>query len=315
MLATTDLSQFLQSEKWVKFQELGGQQVIKINDSFFVEKYLGGGWKYLYGAKINGQDLINWPPKLATKKIVFVRFEPLLENNPASLFNQAAFKEISKTTSKATFEVAANIIKTIDIQPSQTLILDLSLTAAELLQNMHAKTRYNLRLAQKKGVKIFADNSRIDDFLNLLKTTTERDKFLGHADAYYRRLAALDSNFIKLFLAEYDGRIIAAGLFSFYGNCVTYLHGASSNQDRQVMAPYLLQWHLISLAQEQGYKYYDFFGIDEKKWPGVTRFKLGWGGEVLKYPGTFDYVLNPKIYKFYKFFRHLRRFIRRGLEI
>jgi len=70
-----------------------------------------------------------------------------------------------------------------------------------------------------------------------------------------------------------------------------------------------LQWHLISTAQKYGYKYYDFYGISEIKWPGVTRFKTGFGGEVVNYPGTFDYIISPFWYKIYNFLRRLRRLI------
>jgi lipid II:glycine glycyltransferase (peptidoglycan interpeptide bridge formation enzyme) len=201
------------------------------------------------------------------------------------------------------------IKKVIDVQPSQTIVLNLNNAEAEILAKMHAKTRYNIRLAEKKGVKIIEDNKRVDEFLNLLKTTTERDKFRGHSDDYYRALANFNSDFIKLFLAEYEGRTIAAGLFCFYGNTVTYMHGASSDSDRNIMAPYLLQWRVISLAKERGYKYYDFYGISATKWPGVTRFKTGFGGEIVNYPGTFDYILRPGLYLLYEIIRKIRRLI------
>jgi lipid II:glycine glycyltransferase (peptidoglycan interpeptide bridge formation enzyme) len=75
------------------------------------------------------------------------------------------------------------------------------------------------------------------------------------------------------------------------------------------MSPYLLQWSLIKYAQAAGYLYYDFYGIDEKKWPGVTRFKTGFGGYVFEYAGTYDLVFKPVIYRVYEFLRKLRRLI------
>ena len=113
--------------------------------------------------------------------------------------------------------------------------------------------------------------------------------------------------YLKLFLAEYQKEIIAGGIFAFFGQAVTYLHGASANQYRNVMAPHLLQWHLISLAKKLGYRHYDFFGINEVKWPGVTRFKKGFGGRVVEYPGTFDLIFQPAWYNFYKTGRRIRR--------
>ena len=95
----------------------------------------------------------------------------------------------------------------------------------------------------------------------------------------------------------------------------SYVHGASANEFRNVMAPYALQWEVIKLAKQKNCKYYDFNGIDEKKWPGVTRFKMGFarfesarqGGEVVEYPGTFDMVFDNLWYNVYKLIRRIRR--------
>jgi len=279
------IDQFLQSELWLNFQKESGNNVKILPAGFFVEKSIIGFKKYLYGPRLEyAADLFK--DKSLLKDYIFVRFDPA--------FNFSAPADVK-------------IVKTIDVQPSQTLILDLGKSEDVLLTEMHPKTRYNIRLAEKKGVKIIQDNSRIDDFLRLLKITTERDAFRGHSDEYYGKMASYDEKFIKLFLAEYEGRVIAGGLFCFFGNGVSYLHGASDNNDRSVMAPYLLQWQVISAAKKAGYKYYDFYGISESKWPGVTRFKKGFGGSVVDYPGTFDYVLSNLWYKIYNILRRLRR--------
>lgn len=73
------------------------------------------------------------------------------------------------------------------------------------------------------------------------------------------------------------------------------------------MAPYLLQWEIIKAAKGRGCRYYDFYGIDENKWPGVTRFKLGFGGEQVQFPGTYDYIFCRPLYWLYKFLRTVRR--------
>jgi len=282
------IDQFLQSPLWAEFQKKTANNTKELGGNFLVEKSILGAKKYLYGPRLWHVDNLLALISSDLAAYIFVRFDAV--NN-------------------FTIPTDKKIIKTIDVQPSQTLILDLSKSETDLLADMHPKTRYNIRLAEKKGVKIFQDNNRIEEFLRLLKITTERDAFRGHDDDYYRVMAAYDSNFIKLFLAEYDGRIIAAGLFCFYGNGVTYMHGASDNNDRSVMAPYLLQWHLILTAQKYAYKYYDFYGISEVKWPGVTRFKTGFGGEIVNYPGTFDYIISPFWYKIYNLARRLRRLI------
>jgi len=248
--------------------------------------------------------------KKLDRRALFLRFEPL------------KFKEREFSASEFLFK------KTINLQPAQTLILDLNLSEEELLAAMHQKTRYNIRLAEKKGIVIkesavdkidvadyagAADSADLKEFWRLLKTTGERDNFRLHSFSHYEKLLAVNRlvpGFVKLFLAQYEGKNIAAGIFLFYGDQVTYLHGASDNQFRNLMAPYLLQWSLIKYARTEKYRFYDFYGIDEKKWPGVTRFKLGFGGRVVNYPGTYDLIFKPFIYRCYEFLRKLRRFIK-----
>lgn len=222
-------------------------------------------------------------------QVLFLRLEPQKENLE---FTKSQFK----------FQ------KTIDIQPAQTLILNLKIGEEEILKAMHQKTRYNLRLAQKKGVQVREGNKDdLAEFWRLLNLTSQRDNFRLHSLEHYQNLLSTGKGFIRLFLANYQGVNIAAGLFSFYGNKVTYLHGASDNQFRQLMAPYRLQWSVIQQALQEHYTYYDFYGIDEQKWPGVTRFKLGFGGERVKYAGTTDFIFRPRAYQFYSLLRKLRR--------
>ncbi len=198
---------------------------------------------------------------------------------------------------------------TINLQPKETLMLDLSLTTDELLASFHPKTRYNIKLAQKKGLIIRQGQTENDfaNFWSLMSETGERDSFKVHSKKHYELLSSANPEFIKLFIAELDGKAIAAGLFAFYGDKVTYLHGASAYSSRQLMAPYLLQWTMILQAKEAGYKYYDFYGIDANKWPGVTRFKLGFNGHTVTYAGTRDVILNQWFYCLYNFLRRLRR--------
>jgi len=271
---------FLQSSQWAGLQAKNHCPNEKIGQSFFFKKPLFFCKHYLYGPRINE---INLSVLKKNSRAVFARFEP----------NRSDW--------------SGEGIKTISIQPAKTIILDLTKSESDLLAAMHPKTRYNIHLAEKKGVNIIIDNTRLDDFLVLMKATIERDNFFAHGADYYRALANFDSDFIQLILAEYEGRVIAAGLFCFCSPAAVYLHGASSNEFRNVMAPYLLQWAAINRAKSLGLKYYDFYGIDAKKWPGVTRFKEGFGGEEVNYAGTFDLVLRPGWYFIYRLLRSIRR--------
>lgn len=257
---------------------------------------LFGSYRYYYlprGPRGEAADFPALLQRLSSFRPVFVRLEP--ESDEAlALMRKAGFL----------------VRKSINLQPRQTLMLDLTLSEEELLAAMSQKTRYNIRLAAKKGVKIVEGRlADFPEFWRLMSLTGERDSFHIHGAEHYRRL--LDSSNVQLLFAEYDGRKIAAGIFCFFGGRATYLHGASDNEARNLMAPHLLQWQAISEAKKRNCRQYDFYGIDEENWPGVTRFKRGFGGFVKEYPGTYDVVFRPFSYHLYGFLRTLWRFIRR----
>ncbi|MDD4412598.1 MAG: peptidoglycan bridge formation glycyltransferase FemA/FemB family protein [Patescibacteria group bacterium] len=201
-----------------------------------------------------------------------------------------------------------DFVKTIDLQPAKTLYLDLRFSENNLLEAMHSKTRYNIRLSEKKNLIVReAKRDEFDEFWKLMKETGSRDAFGVHSKNHYQKILDSSNGKFKLYVAIWNHKIIAAGIFSFVGKTVTYLHGASSSANRNLMAPYALHWFLIRLAKKLGFLRYDFYGIDEHKWPGVTRFKNGFGGIIKEYAGTFDFVINSGYYNLYKKLRAIRR--------
>jgi len=251
------------------------------------------------------QSLLDKIKEIAKEeKAIFFRFEPPEENYKLQITNYKNYK----------------LLKTKSVQPPRTLMLDLAKSEDDLLAAMHPKTRYNIRLAMRHGVTVY--RTRLTDhemlkndfeiFWNLLSKTSRRDGFKTHPKNYYwqmlNSLAPLPScqtptPNAALYFAKYQNKILAANLIMFFGNTVTYLHGASSSEHRNVMAPHLLHWSIISEAKRLGFKYYDFWGIDEAKWPGITRFKKGFGGFEISYPGTFDLPVNKLWYKIYRLAR------------
>ena len=150
------------------------------------------------------------------------------------------------------------------MQPREILILDISKSEEELLAGMKQKTRYNIKLAEKRDVKVLASREKkyIDEFCRLVKITAERDKITPHPENYYRKMfETIPPEILKLYIAEYEGKIIAANLVLFFGKTATYMHGASDNEHRNVMAPYLLQWQTILDAKKSGCNRYDLGGI------------------------------------------------------
>lgn len=240
-------------------------------------------------------DISLWPYILADLKqeakkrnVVAIRYEPSNDSIPEDLYGQRVH----------------------DIQPKQTLVLALSLELELILKAMQPKTRYNIRLAEKRGVVV--EKGSLQDlnlFYRLLKITTKRDRFRGHSLEHYQKIIKSSHNNIELYLAKKEGQVLAAGIFSFYGKRATYLHGASANHGREHMAPHLLQWRMIERAKNLECSYYDFYGIDSEKWPGVTRFKYGFAGKKLVYSGTFVSIIDPYRYYLYRLAVSIRKIL------
>jgi len=200
------------------------------------------------------------------------------------------------------------------IQPQKTIFLNLKKTEEEILKNFHPKTRYHIKLAERKGIEIFIfnnENSNIDFysdiFFNILVKTVKRQKFNIYPQGYYQKISKIYTEDFKteLFLAKYHNDFVAGSLIVFFGETATYLHGASNYQYRHLRAPFLLHWIQIETAKKRGYKNYDFWGIDEKKYPKLTSFKKNFGGEIYKYPSGRDLIFNNKFYLIYKVFRKI----------
>lgn len=212
----------------------------------------------------------------------------------------------------------AGLLRVGDVQPSTTTILDLTKGKDQIFEDLKPKTRYNIRLAERKGVvpKIVS-MKRFDDFVRLLEQTTTRDRFSAHPEAYYRAmLEVMKHDGAKAYLAVgfYEERVICANIMIDFAGVRTYLHGASSNLHRNVMAPYLLHWYLIEDAIRQGVHTFDFWGIapegasEKHPWAGITRYKMGFNGQMITHPGTFDLQMKHMWYGAYRAMRGVRRF-------
>lgn len=121
---------------------------------------------------------------------------------------------------------------------------------------------------------------------------------------------------VEIYFAEYKNKVLAAGLYYFYGDTCYYVHGASSSQNRPVMAPYLLHWQIIKTAKARGKKYYNWGGFTfsqnpRHSWFGISRFKKGFGGQPLTYLGTWDFIFSPSWYRVYKLVRTINRSIKK----
>ncbi|MCX5779568.1 MAG: peptidoglycan bridge formation glycyltransferase FemA/FemB family protein, partial [Firmicutes bacterium] len=191
------------------------------------------------------------------------------------------------------------------VQPAFVFQLDIRPAASQLLANMHAKTRYNIKLAQKKGVTIRTAIGKVDlpAFYTILQETAQRDQFLIRGYEYFEMIwdQMVENGLAQIFLAEYQGQVISATLALILGRKTWYLYGASSNDYRNVMPNYLIQWEMILWAQAQGCEIYDFRGVsgdmdESNPLYGLYRFKKGFNGELIEFVGDWDRVYSPSLY-------------------
>jgi lipid II:glycine glycyltransferase (peptidoglycan interpeptide bridge formation enzyme) len=191
------------------------------------------------------------------------------------------------------------------VQPAFVFQLDITPEPDKLLENMHGKTRYNIKLAQKKGVSIrkALDKDDLSSFYAILQETAARDHFLIRGYEYFEMIwdQMVQNGLAQIFLAEFQGRVISAALALVLGEKAWYLYGASSNEYRNVMPNYLIQWEMIRWAQEQGCKVYDFRGVsgdldESNPLYGLYRFKKGFNGDLIEFVGDWDRVYSPVFY-------------------
>jgi peptidoglycan pentaglycine glycine transferase (the first glycine) len=209
------------------------------------------------------------------------------------------------------------------VQPRRTILLDLTKTEDELLAAMHQKTRYNIRLAARKGVVVRKGTvNDLPAFYALTQVTGARDGFGVHSAEYYRAAFELfvPRGRARLLVAEVHEAGIepeptAAIMVFAFGGKAWYMYGASGDAHRERMPNHALQWEAIRWSKSKGCATYDFWGvpdIDEAVleaqylnrsdglW-GVYRFKRGFGGRLVRYAGAFDRVYNPLLYRAFQF--------------
>ncbi len=299
-----------------------------------------------YYKKINKEYIEEFLKKIKDiakiENAIFYRIDPQINFksniNPIELRNYLYDLFISKLDFKISREQK---------QPEATLILDLNKTEEEILSQMSQKGRYNIKVAQKHNIKITKtqdfNSKELDKFFELTNQTTKRDGFFGNNKEYYKNLLK-HLNCAYLYSAWNDNKIIASAITTFYGCKAIYYYGASSNEDRNLMAPYLLQWQMIKDAKSEfNCKSYDFLGVspevikdnnsffvfegftknefkkeedakkflENHKYKGITTFKTKFGGNVYLYQGAMDMIYNNFWYNAILFIKKIRKFLRK----
>ena len=324
------MSNFLQSEEWAKVEEARGHRAVRLFDDALVFGFIHalpivGNYMYVprwtetesEKGRVEIAVLVEKARKLGAG---WVRIEPETEEraeNVRKVLNTPS-SVLSLKSSGGMFVKAPH-----DMQPRENLIIDITKPEEALLASMKSKVRYNVRLAEKKGVKVFMTRAKEyqDVFCDLIEATAKRQNIIPHPRAHYMQIFAfLPESLCQLVVAEYEGEILAANLMIFCGDTATYLHGGTSDSHREVMAPIFLQWECIRESKRRGCTRYDFGGVHVHSniknststidtWAGITRFKTGFSPmtEPTCFPGCYDIIIDANRYRLYNRLRLLQR--------
>jgi len=236
--------------------------------------------------------------------LIFIKIEPYEE-------------KLKVRTEKLKVKNKKLVISTHPLFPSWTQIIDLNKSENQLLNSFHQKTRYNIRLAQKKGVTVKKESNEkgFKIFTKLYFDTCKRQKYFGHNLKYHQIVwENLKNKIAHILIAYYKNEPLAAYQIWIYDKIGYYTYGGSSEKYRNLMGTNLLMWEAIKMAKKLGAKTFDMWGSLPPNynlnhpWAGFTRFKQGYGGRFTEMVGSFDLVTDPLFYKIYNLLYYFRQF-------
>mgnify|MGYP001371971133 FL=1 len=302
----------VQTWNWGEFQKSQGHTIFRfgvfdskdnIKTAFTVSFHKIPKTKYSIGTILRGpkvtEEILKAVRKIAQdQNAIFVKFEP----------------DIAKSEASMNF---ANLVVSpkVAFYP-HTFKVDLTKPEEKLLSDMHSKTRYNIKIANRYGVEVkeMTNDKGFEIYLKLLFDTTKRQGFYLHTLKYHRDLWKIlkDTDMPHIMLASYQGKVLSAFMLFKLKDQLFYPYGASLDIHREVMAPTLLMWESIKLGQKMKCSIFDMWGClgpDAKEGEngyGFHRFKQGFNGNPYEYVGTYDFVINPLFYKLYNLVDKLR---------
>lgn len=306
------IGQPLQSWEWGEFRKKTGVKVERIG--FWEGEKLMAGLQvtfhkiphtpftvgYLPKGPLPTQEHINALTEIGKKhNAIFIQLEP----NVIKTENLKLKTENLRTSSRPLFT-------------KYTFHLDLTPPEEQLLKNMHPKTRYNIRVAQKHGVKIQEENTEeaFNAYLALTAETTKRQGFYAHTPKYHQLMweSLQPTGMAHLLTARYQGKILVTWILFLFNDVLYYPYGASTQQYKEVMASNLMMWEAIRFGKSKGAKLFDLWGTpgpDPKPtdpYFGFHRFKLGYGPKLVEFIGSYDLVLKPLHYQLFTLVNKLR---------
>lgn len=311
----------LQSWEWGEFREKTGKKVLRLG--VFDEEKLKASWQLtVHPLPKTSHNLLYFPKGPIPDKTMLEALTKIGQEEQAVLVKMEPYVGRPLTGTPSAFEEIKNFLRENHCRSGQPLFtpftfrLDLAKSEEELTAAMKSKTRYNVRLSQRHGVKIVKDNSRkaFEVYLKLMIETTKRQRFFAHTPDYHRKMWEIlnPAGIAHLLLAKYKGEILAGWILFTFNNILYYPYGASTRKHREVMPSYGMMWEAMKFGKKMGCKTFDLWGTpgpdpDPKDpWYGFHRFKEGFGAQLVESLGTWDLVINPRLYPIYNLANSLR---------
>lgn len=310
-----DSSSLMQDLAWGKVKSNWKQEIVYLEEkgniiasmNILLEKIPYGNTYFMYaprGPVCDVYDLETVKSLVKEADVIAQKYNAyVLKFDPAISYDEKLSEEYEKSGFKVSKK---NCDKDKLIQPLHDAVLDIGdKTEEDLLKLFSEKTRYNIRLSSRKGVKVYYSRSKEDlkIFYDLYKVTTIRDKIGCRPYEYFERmLDAYDENYLRIYISEHEGDKLSAAIATNYGGELFYLYGASSNKKRNLMPNYLMQWEMIKWGLETNCKKYNFGGVlNLNPENGLYKFKTGFCRQegIVRYIGEIDKVYNKFIYFMY----------------
>jgi lipid II:glycine glycyltransferase (peptidoglycan interpeptide bridge formation enzyme) len=286
----------LQTSAWEEFRREWGNEVIETKYGIITLHKLPF-TNYKIGMFIKGiaptkEMLADLREISKEKNLVFIKLEPNIEKTDKLI----------------------NLMKSSGAVPGKTLFtpttfwIDITPSEESLMKGFSSKTRYNIRLAEKKGVIVGEDNSNeaFDRYLELTRETINRQGFYAHTEKYHHLMWKIlkKAGIAHLMTATYQGEIITTWILFVWKNFLYYPYGASTEKHKEVMANNLMMWNAIKFGKKMGLTTFDLWGREEGK--GFTKFKEGYNPKVIEFLGTWDLIINKPLYWMYKIAEWIR---------
>ena len=290
----------LQTKEWGEFRREWGNNVIYSKNFLiifskipFTNFTIGTCLKCDAITRIN-LDMVR---KIGKKEhAIFIKFEPNLQKNDSRIRSY----------------IKSGLVRGKTLFTPTTFWIDLTKSEQELLKSFSSKTRYNIRLALKHGVKVHIDNSdkALEKYLELTFETAKRQGFYAHTQKYHRLMwKHLKEKIAHLLVAEYKNEIISAWVLFTHDGFLYYPYGASTDKHKEVMANNLMMWEAIKFGKKLGLSTFDLWGREVGK--GFTKFKEGYNPKVIEFVGSWDLVINKPLYYTYRIAEKVRWFLLR----